>query len=62
MLAMLANAHRDPKKRPAPFKPSDFNPFAVERAERPKVVLTDIRVLKQVFVDPHMGKKGQDNG
>ena len=27
LLALLANAHRDPKKT-GPFKPDDFNPFA----------------------------------
>ena len=59
---MLANAHRDPKKRPSPFKPSDFNPFHVERAEKPKVMLTDLRVLKHLFVDPHVGRKGPSNG
>lgn len=26
VLALLANAHRDPKKTPRPFKPSDFDP------------------------------------
>ena len=62
VLAMLANAHRDPKKRPTPFKPSDFNPFAVERAEKPKVILKDLRILKRFFVDPHAGRKGSGNG
>jgi len=62
VLAMLANTHRDPKKRPTPYKPNDFNPFAVERAEKPKVMLKDIRVLKRFFVDPHAGKKEQSNG
>ena len=31
VLAMLANAHRDPKRKPTPFKPDDFNPWAERR-------------------------------
>jgi len=62
VLALLANTHRDPKKRPTPYKPSDFNPFAVERSPEPKVQLKDIRVLKRFFVDPHAGRKGKTHG
>jgi hypothetical protein len=29
ILALLANVHRDPKKKRTPYKPSDFDPFAV---------------------------------
>ena len=28
VLAMIANVNRDKKKKPSPFKPDDFNPFA----------------------------------
>lgn len=34
VLALLANAHRDPKRRPYPFEPWDFDPFAEPRAPR----------------------------
>lgn len=34
VLAMLANANRNPKKRPYPFEPDDFNPFAEYRGPR----------------------------
>jgi hypothetical protein len=27
-MAMFANANSDPKKRPTPYMPRDFNPFA----------------------------------
>ena len=49
VLAMLANVHRNPKKKPQPFTPADFNPLA----ERKPVTIakTDIRILKRVFVD-----------
>jgi hypothetical protein len=46
VLALVANVNRDPKKSKA-YKPADFNPH-VRKAAKLK---TDIRVLKQVFVD-----------
>ena len=46
LLALLANAHRDPRKTRA-FKPSDFDPFA-RRHEHAKA---DISALKAVFID-----------
>lgn len=30
-LALYANAHRDPRRRPYPFTPDDFDPFAEYR-------------------------------
>jgi hypothetical protein len=27
VMALLANCHRDPKQRPRPYEPSDFNPL-----------------------------------
>jgi hypothetical protein len=27
LMALIANCHRDPKKRSDPFTPTDFNPF-----------------------------------
>ena len=50
MLALLANAHRDPKRSRA-FKPTDFNPYEVERRVVGKT--RDLSILKTVFVDPH---------
>jgi hypothetical protein len=49
VLALLANCHRDPRKKPTPYKPADFNPYQ-RRRERP-VCRAPIEVLKQVFVD-----------
>jgi hypothetical protein len=48
LLALLANAHRDPKKTRA-FKPADFNPYL--RHKQPPAAKVGIGVLKQVFVD-----------
>jgi hypothetical protein len=49
VLAMLANVHRNPKKKPQPFTPAEFNPLAGER----KTVAhkTGVRTLKTIFVD-----------
>ena len=31
LMALLANAHRDKKRKSSPYKPSDFNPFSGSR-------------------------------
>ena len=51
LMALIANAHRDPKKT-RPFSPKDFNPVAVEARHRPLPKTRDLRILKQVFVHP----------
>ncbi len=50
LLATLANIHRDPKKKPRPFTASDFQPRAWQTSVR-KQPQTNLRILKQVFVD-----------
>ena len=50
LLALIANAHRDPKKS-KPFEPDDFSPFASRKRCEPKLVTKDLTVLKAVFVD-----------
>ena len=49
-MTLLANIHRDPKKRKA-FVPSDFNPHS----QKPKGVIKgkDIRIMKDVFIKNH---------
>lgn len=51
LMALVANCHRDAKKRPAPFRPDEFNPHAGRnrkpKGPAPKVPLS---VLKSVFV------------
>jgi len=50
VLAMLANAHRDPKKT-RPFKPGDFHPGVKRAAPEAPLPKVDISILKTVFVD-----------
>jgi hypothetical protein len=44
-MALLANCNRDPKRKPAPFKPADFDPM-IERPEPPALNRENIRLLK----------------
>jgi len=51
VLALLANANRDPKKTRA-FRPSDFDPFETRRARGGvPLVAENLAMLKRVFVD-----------
>ncbi|MCS7168065.1 MAG: hypothetical protein RMI91_11985 [Gemmatales bacterium] len=45
----MANCHRDPRKRPTPYKPADFHPYL--RQPEPPARKASIEVLKQVFVE-----------
>jgi len=45
VLAMIANAHRDPKKTRA-YRPSDFNPFARKRKRGFPITTENISMLK----------------
>ena len=47
LMALIANANRDPKKHRA-FRPTDFDPFAVTQKPKQKV---DVSILKEVFID-----------
>jgi hypothetical protein len=46
LLALIANCHRDPKRR-RPYTPEDFLPKTRERTQP----LPDLSLLKAVFVD-----------
>jgi len=48
IMALVANAHRDPKKTRA-FKPSDFNPYHAPKRVVGKT--KDLSILKKVFVE-----------
>lgn len=47
LMALVANANRDPKKHRA-LKPSDFDPFAAPERTKQKV---DVSALKDIFID-----------
>jgi hypothetical protein len=49
LLAMTANVHRNPKKRPRPFSAAEFHPLM---GASPRAVMkTGIETLKRVFVE-----------
>lgn len=50
VLALIANCHRDPKKRGSPYRPEEFNPFA-EDAGRGGMKLTasNLNALRGFF-------------
>ena len=48
VLALVANVHRDPRRRSDPFMPAEFHPYERPRAAEPLKV--DITVLREVFV------------
>jgi hypothetical protein len=53
VMALVANVHRNPKKRARPFSPAEFHPL-VERKTPPegaRTVKTGVGILKRVFVD-----------
>ena len=47
VLAMIANANRDPKKS-RPLKPGDFHPYAGKRKPGIPVTAANIQVLKRL--------------
>ena len=55
LMALVANAHRDPRKSRA-FKPADFDPYSAERRTVGRT--RDLSLLKAVFVDNH-GKESR---
>jgi len=55
LMALIANANRDPKKHRA-FRPTDFDPFSQTPKTKQKV---DVSVLKEIFIEgihSHMRK------
>jgi len=46
LMALIANANRDPKKHRA-FRPTDFDPFSQTPKPRQKV---DVSILKDIFI------------
>jgi hypothetical protein len=48
LMALLANCNRDPKKG-RPFRPSDFDPYALGDRRPDTFELTDMSDLKEAF-------------
>lgn len=49
VLWMLAEQNRDRKKKPSPYKPSDFDP-TYRKPRHDELPKADIRMLKELFV------------
>jgi hypothetical protein len=49
VMALLANIHRDPKKT-RPFRPADFDPYAVPDARRRAAGKSDLGALKDALL------------
>ena len=56
LMALFANAHRDPKKTRA-FTPSDFKPLQARGRRQIDGRTRDLRILRDVFVKRE-GRKG----
>jgi hypothetical protein len=52
--SVLANCNRDPKKRPRPFSPAEFNPY-MRKKHKDAILITkdNIHILREAFI----GKK-----
>lgn len=49
VLAMLANLHRDPKKRRTPYRPADFHPMETQRRRGLRLGKSTMGVLKKIM-------------
>ena len=60
LAAMIANANRDPKKKPSPFTPDDFNPMVGKDRKAGAVVVDKANIgdLKEMF--GRLGKERKD--
>jgi len=58
MMALIANAHRDPKKH-GPFKPTDFDPTTPTSRSHAQPIKTGVGVLKDVFIDKRMPRQSE---
>lgn len=50
LAAPLFNAIRDPHRRPTPYAPADFNPYAEKSDGREPVMRVDFKMLRSTFV------------
>lgn len=50
LMSLIANCHRDPKRRPEPFTPDELNPLAERKSQEP-VTRVGVGFLKTLFID-----------
>ena len=55
VLALIANVNRDPKKT-RPYRPGDFDPYAARKKREGAIEVTDMAVLKDIFIRTKKGK------
>ena len=48
LAALIANANRDPKRKPTPFTPDDFNPMVSRRERKAKGIAVDENTIGDV--------------
>ena len=64
IILILANATRDPKNRPRPYRLEDIHPFVARdkvKTPRPKPLMkVPISALKDVFINRQMPKGVED--
>jgi hypothetical protein len=52
LCSILANCHRDPKKKPRPYSPSEFNPFMRKAVKDNTILITkeNVHLLREAFI------------
>jgi hypothetical protein len=50
--SILANCHRDPKKKPRPYTPAEFNPFVKKDKRNNMILITkdNVHLLREAFI------------
>ena len=59
LMALLAEIHRDRKRRGRPFKPAEFNPLVAARSRPILTTVTQLASLLGLPVQPHATGDGQ---
>ena len=58
LAALIANCNRDPKKRPQPFTPDDFNPLVERKSHTGAIVVTKENIEDMRLAFAGLPKKG----
>jgi hypothetical protein len=57
LMALLANCHRNHRRKPTPFTPDRFHPYR-QRAKRPTITLGDLAHQIGLLADAHKARRG----